>query len=112
MISHDWLNLNRDVNAIFRYSSVSPAISRIVVYALRLHGDELVGFDNVGREVVAVDATSVQPNRFAAAAWFGGGPVTKQHDLLTMIDVIPRRAVLAFTIGTEGSQKCHVAGCL
>ena len=64
-------------------------------------GNQFVFFDDVGREVVAVDAAGVEADRFGAAAGFGRGPVAEKHDFVSVINFIPRRPVVTLSILPE-----------
>src|SRR5690242_3012865 len=86
--------------------------SRLVVRTFRFDGHKLVSLDNVGRQRVTVYTTSVEADGFLAAARLGRGPVTEEHRLLTVIDVIPRRAFITFAIAAERSQPRQIAGRL
>src|SRR5262245_6543712 len=90
----------------------SLLISRFVVGLLCLHRDELIRFDNVGSQVVAIHATRIETDGFPATPWFGRRPVSEKHNLFTVINVIPRRTFFALAIASECSDARHVAGRL
>ena len=54
-----------------RYPQIMQIDSRLVVSAFGFDGDELVALDDVGREVVAVDAAGVDTDSFAAPTRLG-----------------------------------------
>src|SRR6185436_5492595 len=83
--------------------------SGFVVSRFGFHTYEFIFFDDVSREVVAVNTTGIQPDRILSAPRLGRRPVTEEHSLLAVIDVIPRRSLVTLAIRAEGADARHVA---
>src|ERR1043165_3426812 len=87
-------------------------VSRLIVSTRCFDLHKLVRLDDVGSQRMPVNTTRVEADRFLATTRFGRGPVTEQHRLLTVINVIPRRAFVTFTIAAERAQTRQVTSRL
>ena len=86
--------------------------STLVVRTPGADGYKLFGLDDVGGQVVAVDATGIEADRFLPASRLGRRPVSEEHRLLAMVDVVPRSSLFTLTIRPKRSQSRQVAGRL
>ena len=70
-----------------------------------LHANELISLNDVSRQVIAINTTSIEPDRILTSAWFRGRPVSEEHRLLAVVNVIPGSAFFTFSIGAERTQS-------
>src|SRR6185369_6646084 len=83
-----------------------------VVSLLGFHSDKFISLDDVRGQVVSIHTTCIETNSFLAASRFRRRPVTKQHHLFAIVDVVPGRSFIAFAIGSKSSESCQVTSCL
>ena len=107
LLPEDWFQrLERsETTDDIKVKTESRLTSRLVVRTLGAHGNEFVGLDDVGGEVVAVDAAGIQADRFLTPTWFGRRPVAEENYLLAVIDVIPGRPFITLAISPRVRRR-------
>src|SRR5215510_4030654 len=86
--------------------------SGIRVRALCRYADELVGFDDVSRQGVTVNTTRIQADCLRSTPWFRCRPMSEEHRLITVVNVIPGRSFLALAVGPQNTDTSQVASRL
>src|SRR5215813_9455057 len=72
--------MTRSGSSDFGLKDIPSENLRLVVPVPCLNADKLIGFDDVRREGVTVNATGIQPDCPWTSTRFGRGPVSEEHN--------------------------------
>src|SRR5438552_8710965 len=107
----DFRTLNQFPKTIWVSLSTNFELWRLVI-AARRHAHELIGFNDVRRQLTTIDAAGIQPDCARGATWLLRGPVPKQYYLLPAIHFVPRDASSPRRICAHRSYFTEIVGHL
>src|SRR6266508_4469362 len=81
-----------------------PAKARFRSFVNLLCSDlnKLSRVQNVGGELISINAPSIQANCAPCSPRYWRGPMTEKNDLVVIVNLVPRNAIFAGSVGSQG----------